>query len=168
MQTLLLNYTYAPLSFINERSAIRLIIKDKVEILSFWDKELLYTSGSFKLPSVIRMKYMIKYIPTTMRFSSHAMYRRDKMKCQYCGFKFKVSDLSIDHVLPSSRGGKTEWTNCITACKWCNNKKSNRLPEEADMKLITQPRVPNFNLLSIYDGIVPKHHEWKLYLNSEE
>jgi 5-methylcytosine-specific restriction endonuclease McrA len=90
------------------------------------------------------------------------------MKCQYCGFKFKTTDLSIDHILPQSRGGKSGWLNCVTACKWCNNKKGNKLPEEADMKLISSPKIPNFDLLNDYEYIHPKHHEWAAYLNIQD
>jgi 5-methylcytosine-specific restriction endonuclease McrA len=168
MKTLLLNFTYQPLSFINERSAIKLILKDKVEIINNWDTSHNYPSGMMQHPSVLRMKYMIKYIPVVMKYNSHAVFKRDKMKCQYCGFKFKTSDLSIDHILPQSRGGKSGWLNCVTACKWCNNKKGNKLPEEADMKLISSPKIPNFDLLNDYEYIYPKHHDWKIYLNIED
>jgi len=77
------------------------------------------------------------------KFSRTNIYRRDKSKCQYCGVKFKRENLTMDHVVPKSKGGLTEWTNIVLACTPCNRDKDNRTPKQAGMKLISEPREPN-------------------------
>ena len=76
------------------------------------------------------------------KFSRTNVYRRDKNVCQYCNRKFRTEDLTIDHVVPKSKGGKLEWTNVALACTSCNNKKSNQSVAEAGMKLIRRPFRP--------------------------
>lgn len=76
------------------------------------------------------------------KFSRTNVYRRDNHKCQYCGQRFKTEDLTMDHVVPKSKGGIAEWRNIVLACTPCNSKKDNRTPVQAGMRLIRQPRVP--------------------------
>ena len=71
------------------------------------------------------------------------LFRRDKNLCLYCGAQFAVSALSRDHVKPLSRGGRDKWTNVVTACRRCNNRKADKMPEEANMQLLAIPFVPN-------------------------
>ena len=77
------------------------------------------------------------------KFSRRNVYVRDGYKCQYCGRKFDSTELNIDHVKPTSRGGKTTWTNTVLSCIPCNDRKANRTPEEAGMRLLRQPQVPS-------------------------
>jgi len=79
-----------------------------------------------------------------VKFSRVNIYARDNYKCQYCGRKASISDLTYDHVVPRSQGGLTEWTNIVTCCYLCNRKKGGRTPHEASMKLLVQPTQPNW------------------------
>lgn len=76
------------------------------------------------------------------KFSRANVYRRDKNTCQFCGHKFRTEDLTIDHVKPKSKGGKLEWTNVALACTPCNNRKGDKTPEQAGMRLIRRPFRP--------------------------
>ncbi|MGB9702325.1 MAG: HNH endonuclease [Candidatus Kapaibacteriota bacterium] len=87
--------------------------------------------------------------------------KRDGMQCQYCGKKH--IQLTVDHILPKSRGGKDEWENLVTACYECNNKKGNRTPEEAGMKLLSIPKRPN-PLSFIKNNLTARENSWKDYL----
>ncbi|MFZ9098645.1 MAG: HNH endonuclease, partial [Burkholderiaceae bacterium] len=77
------------------------------------------------------------------KFIRRNIFARDGSRCQYCGKRFPTSELSIDHVVPRSQGGKTTWTNVVTACRGCNHRKGNRTPEQARMPLLYVPYVPS-------------------------
>ena len=88
---------------------------------------------------------------------------RDKNICQYCGNRFCFADLTMDHVIPKSRGGDKSWTNIVACCKRCNNIKSNRTPEEARMPLIKKPFIPKWNIhVLLRDKKIPQ--EWEDYI----
>jgi len=78
-------------------------------------------------------------------FSRRNIYRRDTFECQYCGNRPGLKYLSIDHVIPVSKGGKTSWENCVVACVRCNTRKGNRTPEQAEMPLRSNPQKPTWN-----------------------
>ena len=75
--------------------------------------------------------------------TNRTLFQRDRNLCLYCGREFSVRDLTCDHVLPASRGGRNVWENCVAACRACNQRKNNRTPEEARMKLLAVPYTPN-------------------------
>lgn len=81
-------------------------------------------------------------------FSRQTLYRRDMHTCQYCARRIDHHELSIDHVLPRSRGGRTTWENCVLACLRCNRRKANRMPEEAGLRLLRPPRRPEWSPLA--------------------
>lgn len=103
------------------------------------------TSKSFRVPKVIRLEKYDKIPNHKIAFSRRTIYKRDENTCQYCGKKCNTCDLSIDHINPKSRGGKTTWENCVLACIKCNTKKANRTPDEAKMTLIKKPNKPLVN-----------------------
>lgn len=119
-----------------------------------------------------------KYRKNNPTLTNKTLFERDHNICAYCGGKFKKSDLTRDHIIPSSRGGKDIWENCVTACYICNQWKADRTPEEADMKLLYVPYAPSFseflilsnrNLLAdqmqyLLAG-VPKHSRIRDHLN---
>lgn len=165
MRVLLLNFTYQPISFVSERKALKLIVKDKVEIISSWKgKTVRWSKGKMDLPATVRLKYYVRWIPCKTRFNRVGVFRRDKNQCQYCGNIFKSKDLTIDHVHPKSKGGKNDWINCVTSCVSCNNKKSDRTLEEAKMKLISKPKIPGANLASQLNEHSYRHEDWPMYL----
>jgi len=164
VKTLLLNSTYQPISFVTPEKAIKLFVKDKVEVCAEWDEIIRWGCGSMKLPAVIRLKYYVRWIPRRMRYNSIGVFRRDRFTCQFCSKSFKTSKLTIDHVIPRARGGKSTWVNCVTSCFNCNNRKGNRTPEEARMRLLKTPKVPNVNLANEVIGIHPQHPQWDYFL----
>lgn len=91
------------------------------------------------IPSVVRLLYYSKIPQEKVKLTRKAVIVRDNNTCQYCGKKFATSKLSIDHIIPRSRGGKSTWSNVVAACSNCNMKKAGKTPEEAGMKLIKQP-----------------------------
>lgn len=167
MKTLLLNHNFEPLAFISERKAIRLLVKEKVDILSLWTGVKYYFSEGFiELPSVIRLKYEITRRAIKMVFSRGSVFKRDNFGCQYCGKALNSLDITMDHIIPKSMGGRSSFGNCVSSCKTCNLKKGAMSLEEAGMKLLKEPHTPDGYLI-----VAPKkeqyHPLWDLFLNLE-
>lgn len=95
-----------------------------------------------RIPEVITLTRYNRVPLKSVSFSRRNLFRRDEHTCQYCGVQPGVGDLTIDHVLPRSRGGKTSWTNCVLACSACNIRKANRTPSQARMTLRCRPGPP--------------------------
>ncbi len=95
-----------------------------------------------RIPEVVILTMFNGFIHHEVRFSRRNIFERDKNTCQYCGKRFSKCDLTIDHVVPRSRGGYDAWENLVLACVKCNVKKGNRTPEEARMALIRKPGKP--------------------------
>lgn len=164
-QVLLLNITYEPLRIINWKKAVTMLTLGKVEVLEEYGTEIHSVSFTLKLPSVVRLLMMARKPKTSVKFSRQNIYARDKYHCQYCGRKFPTEDLSYDHVIPKSRGGKTVWTNIVTACLACNRKKGGRTPNEARMRLIRKPTAPKWlPALRITIGHKDIPNSWRDYL----
>lgn len=144
--TLLLSSGYQPLGLINWKKAIYLLTLGKCEVVEEYQDRILRSQYLvIKMPAVVRLVNYIRRIPQKIvKFSRSNVYARDKWKCQYCNQKFKIEDLTYDHVLPKSQGGQTCWENIVTCCKDCNIKKGNRTPAQANMKLITIPEKPTW------------------------
>ncbi|RLA94086.1 MAG: HNH endonuclease [Deltaproteobacteria bacterium] len=140
--TLLLNATYEPLRVISWKKAVVLVILGKVEVIEEYDREIRSVSFSIKLPSVVRLLRYVRRGGAEVKFSRRNIYARDGYRCQYCGRQFPYDELTCDHVIPRSRGGRTEWTNVVTCCRECNHRKGGRTPEEAGMRLLRQPKRP--------------------------
>jgi 5-methylcytosine-specific restriction endonuclease McrA len=143
---LVLNASYEPIHFTNWKRAIVLLLKNKAQAIS---------------SRVIRLFNYVKLpIAKMMAKPSRALvYKRDDCSCQYCG---ATKNLTIDHVLPRSRGGKDTWENMVVACFPCNSRKGCRTPEEANMELFKVPKAPiNKMLLSLNKCDIP---EWKEYI----
>jgi len=101
-------------------------------------------SMQIRLPEVILLTAFNGFIKREVRLSRRNIFERDNHRCQYCGQRFAKSDLTIDHVLPRSRGGRDTWANLVLACVRCNIRKANRTPEEAHMHLLKRPTVPRW------------------------
>ena len=164
-QVLLLNITYEPLKIINWKRAITLLFLEKVEVVEEYSREIHSVSFTIKLPSVVRLLRMVKKPKTPVKFSRQNIYARDKYKCQYCGRRFPTEELTYDHIIPKSRGGKTKWENIVTCCIQCNRKKGGRIHTEAGMKLIRKPSRPTWlPALRITIGFREVPHSWRDYL----
>ena len=161
-RTLVLNASYEPLNITTWRRAIILMLKGKAESLEE-DSTFTIHHGK-KLPTVIRLRYYVKVPYREVALTRKNILLRDNNSCQYCNYK--GSELSIDHVIPRSRGGTDNWENVATACLRCNVQKGNKTPEEANMPLLRNPFRPLSNLnfeatKQIYSG---KHKEWSKYV----
>lgn len=120
------------------------------------------SSGIFIVPEIILLTHYDKFPRNKLGFSKRSIYKRDNYTCQYCGKKLKPQQITIDHVIPRSRGGQTTWENCVVACYICNRRKGNLTPHEAKMKLINVPKMPPIYLHK-YDPKEQKN-SWKPFL----
>ncbi len=161
-QVLVLNASYEPLNITSWRRATVLMLKGKAESLEEDSSQNL--RKGIKLPTVIRLRYFIKVPYRELALTRKNLLQRDNNCCQYCGYK--GNRLSIDHVIPRSRGGLDSWENVTTACLSCNVKKGNRTPQEAKMPLKRTPFKPLSNLSfeasrQIESGL---YKEWTKYV----
>ena len=101
-------------------------------------------SFRFRVPEVIRLRFFGRTVTKNVRFNRRNIFVRDRNTCQYCAKRFDPSELTLDHVVPRSRGGISSWENVVLACVECNDRKANRLPAEAGMKLTRQPKRPEW------------------------
>ena len=142
-----------------------------------WPKrsKLTRASGSvrrdlFSTPSVIRLTQYIDVRSRQNRVSNrHRIFARDRYRCQYCGRRGTAFDLTLDHILPKSRGGRTLAENLATACQVCNNRKGDRTPEEARMPLLTNPAALYYGLeRAAWRDAARSRPEWRKYLFLED
>ena len=138
---LVLNQNYEPLNVCNVRRAIVLVIDGKAEILEAHDVTVATASRRFPSPSVIRLVYLIRRPRPRVKLTRREVFIRDGFTCQYCGRQ--AGDLTIDHVVPRSRGGPHTWDNLVSACKTCNHRKGGKSLGEARMQLKSQPKEPS-------------------------
>ena len=143
-RTLLLSQGYEPIKVISWQRAITLLTLGKVEVIEEYEDEIRAVSLVIKIPAVVRLLRAFRRFAKPVKFSRINIYARDGYKCQYCGTKCTISELTYDHVVPRSQGGMTEWTNIVTCCYLCNRKKGGRTPREAGMTLLAQPSQPNW------------------------
>jgi 5-methylcytosine-specific restriction endonuclease McrA len=140
-RVLVLNSDYTPVNVTNITRAIKLIIKEKAEILKEGDETLRSEKISFKAPLVIRLLNYVKIKLFKVVLTKRNILVRDGFKCVYCGSKDK---LTLDHLIPKSKGGRNDWNNLVTCCDTCNKKKGDKTPEEAGMVLLDKPSKPNY------------------------
>lgn len=142
--TLLLNSSYEPLQIVSWKRAIRMLFQEKVEVVHEYDREIRSVSVSIRLPSVLRLRHYVKSRRNhhQVRFTRTNLYARDRYKCQYCRHRFPPTALTYDHVIPVARGGGKSWENIVTCCIPCNRTKGNRIPQEAGLSLLRQPKAP--------------------------
>lgn len=142
MDTLVLDFNFQPSGRMSWQRAITQWIKGKIEILeSYEDRDIKSVTFSMKMPAVVRELTVYKK-KNVIKFSRENVYTRDKGKCQYCGQHVARPNSTYDHVLPRDLGGKTKWDNIVIACFPCNQRKRNRTPEQAGMKLLSIPVKP--------------------------
>jgi 5-methylcytosine-specific restriction endonuclease McrA len=168
---LILNADYRPLSYFplsvwSWQDAIKAMVRNSVTVLSEYNREVHSPSQTITLPSVLVLK---DYVPErrTPAFTRLNVFLRDAWTCQYCGHPFKSPDLTFDHVIPRSRGGRTTWDNIVTACHDCNLKKGNALPHDVGMVPAQAPEQPTIHVLQRRAREFPVnvlHDSWRDYL----
>jgi 5-methylcytosine-specific restriction endonuclease McrA len=137
---LVLNATYEPINVTAVRRALVLILKGAA-ITEEEDGSFIHAARfAFRIPSVIRLLEFRRIPYQTRALSRKNLLLRDRYTCQFCGGVFPAHELTLDHVIPRSRGGHTDWDNLVACCHRCNNLKGDRLPEEAGLKLLRPPR----------------------------
>ncbi|MDH3226191.1 MAG: HNH endonuclease [Thermoleophilia bacterium] len=161
-QVLVLNATYEPINVCSLKRAVVLVLKEKAEVLERAAKYLRSATSSFAAPLVIRLTYFVR-VPRYQgrRISRRAVFARDGYECQYCGSRTR---LTVDHVVPSSRGGAGTWDNLVTACSSCNLRKADRLPTEAAMPIRSTPRAPGPQVF-ISLAVPKRPSSWEPYLS---
>ncbi|HCM83768.1 MAG TPA: HNH endonuclease [Rhodospirillaceae bacterium] len=170
-QALVLNADYRPLSYFplsvwSWQDAVKAVFLDRVAIISEYDTEVHSPSFSMRLPSVIALK---DYIPNERApaFTRFNVFLRDHFTCQYCGHRFPTHELTFDHVIPRTKGGRTNWLNVVTACSACNVRKAAKDLYKCGMRLMNAPRQPSaFELQANGRAFPPNflHATWRDYL----
>ena len=162
MDTLILNSAYMPIDRVSWMDACCELIKGRAEVVEVYENRTVRTTpdndgvlpftfqalatqemGVWHVPSVIRyLSKAVFYRGWRAKFNRHNVWLRDDGCCQYCGKKLRLDEFTYEHVQPQSRGGQTKWENIVVACLPCNNRKANRTPAEAHMKLRREPFRP--------------------------
>ena len=189
---LVLNRNYLAVRVVNVKRAFSLLCRELAEVIHLEDGK--YTSYGFSewcdlselarefepakhdwirtvrfdiaVPRIIRLAIFDRLPQQAVKFNRRNIYARDGNLCQYCGKRFSTTELSLDHVVPRSMGGKTSWENIVCACLQCNIRKGGRTPAMAGMHLITAPKKPRRNpvlTVKLADG---RYASWKAFLDN--
>ncbi len=158
---LVLNQNYEAISICTVRRAFLLVFLKKAELIDALEGEYIRSSlNLYEIPSIIRLKNYVKVPHRKVALSRVNIFRRDGERCVYCG---TTKNLTLDHVIPRSKGGVDSWENLVTACHSCNSKKGNRTPEEAGMPLLQKPFKPSYIFfMREFNGKI--RETWKPYL----
>lgn len=162
---LVLNSTYEAINICNVKRALVLIFKGAATVLEKNGNKIHSPSIIYDAPSVIRISRFINLANKKVELTRRNVLIRDKYTCQYCGQHFQASELTIDHIIPKSIGGKTRWDNIVACCKECNNKKGKKSAFQSNMSLVKKPSAPNYiYFLHIVRHIGCKNETWMKYL----
>jgi len=163
-RVLVLNQSYEPIRIVNWQRAIKDWVIGKVEIIKeYKDKELRSAFLVIKMPAVVRLINSFRKPRKAIKYNKMNLFARDRWKCSFCGEKKATSELTKDHVIPKSKGGKTTWENIVTCCKECNTKKGDRTPKEAGMRLRKKPSAPNWVPVFMWKISTNIPEPWKDY-----
>jgi len=189
---LVLNRHYAPVRVVSARRAFCLLFKRIAEIVHVQDREYIsYDFDSWRevsehraryerehhewircvrfelaVPKIVRLLVYDRLPRQPVKFNRRNIYARDGNRCQYCGRKYATSELTLDHVVPRSRGGGTDWTNIVCCCVKCNVHKGGRTPGEARMRLIAEPVKPKRSPVVTVKLTSEKYQSWKQFLDA--
>nr|ADI23463.1 restriction endonuclease [uncultured nuHF1 cluster bacterium HF0770_35I22] len=157
---------YFPLSLWSWEEAVKAVFLGRVNVVSEYDQEVCSPSISMRIPSVIALQ---EYVLSSRKpaFTRFNLFLRDGFCCQYCGKQFLAEDLTFDHVVPKSRGGRTRWENVVSACAPCNLYKGHRLVTETGVSPLRKPMVPtNYQLQANGKAFPPNylHKSWHDFL----
>ncbi|MHC4148481.1 MAG: HNH endonuclease [Planctomycetota bacterium] len=188
---LVLNRHYMAIRVVGARRAFSLLFRELAEVVSLeegkyfnYDFESWCEVSEFRrnfepdghdwvstvnfqiaVPRIIRLLFYDRLPRNEVKFNRRNIFARDKNRCQYCGKRYPTSELSLDHVIPRTMGGKSMWGNMVCACTGCNVKKGGRTPKEAGLSLIQKPVKPKRNpLLHVHLGH-QRYRSWKQFLD---
>ena len=164
-KVLILNQDFSAIAVCTVTKAFLLVYLEKAELVSKANGSVLRTvSTVYPVPSVIRLQRYVKVPYYGIALSRHNVLRRDNFLCQYCGTS---RNLTLDHLLPRSRGGENSWYNIVTACSRCNSRKGDRTPEEAGLKLLRNPSRPSLYTF-LQQHLNDSNQDWQMYLKVAE
>ncbi len=189
---LVLNRFYLAVHVVNVRRALGLLYRELAEVLDVeegqyanydfasWlemsqmraeskepiDDWIRSVNFELQVPRIVRLLEYDRIPRLTLRFNRRNLFARDGHRCQYCGTAFPTHQLSLDHVVPRSRGGETSWENVVCSCVRCNTRKGGRTPQEARMKLLTKPRRPAQSPMVTHKLNNPKYAVWGIFLKN--
>lgn len=182
LSCLVLNADYRPLStfppsIISSREALEAVFRNRVDVVEEWDTVFRSASLTVNAPKTVALKNYAN-ISQSPKFCRRSIYLRDRYRCQYCGERFPSEELTFDHVIPRSKGGKTIWTNILTACIKCNSAKADKMVNHSgrkaagEMRPLKMPRQPTASeLLRAGAEFMPDkiREDWAswLYWNTE-
>ena len=162
---LVLNQGFEPHDVCRTRRAIVLVYCGKAELVEDSRGEVHSVSRSFAIPSVIRLTQRVRRPLHERRLTRGEVFMRDRYTCQYCGRETR--ELTLDHVVPRSQGGGHSWDNVVSACRTCNRKKGGRTPEQAGMKLLSEPRAPRGYSYNVPYHYFCSHVDWRKYVSAK-
>jgi 5-methylcytosine-specific restriction endonuclease McrA len=161
-RVLVLNATYEPINVCSIRRAVVLLLKERAEMVERGTRALHSESWQLSRPVVIRLMTYVR-IPRQAhrrKITRRAVFARDGWACQYCGSR---SNLTVDHVIPRSKGGESSWENIVASCGPCNRRKGDRLPDQVGMELRSAPRTPHAEIfIHVSSPTIPT--AWRPYL----
>ncbi len=160
MRSLILNFDFRPIGICSVQRAFILVYLEKAEEVQSFGESLHTVDTTYSIPAVVKLKRYINVPFKSVELSRSNVFKRDKHECQYCGSK---SDLTLDHVMPRSKGGKSNWKNLVTACKSCNAKKGDFSLNEAGLLLKSNPFKPSY-IMFLRDFSGFDFEEWSPYL----
>ena len=141
-KTLLLTPWYFPIKVLRWQDAVKMKYEETIDVVVEYEDEIRSPSVTWRVPAVVRLRKMAKSGSRGVKFSRRNVYQRDDYRCQYCGEKKPARELSYDHVVPRSAGGRTTWDNIVAACRACNTRKDDQTCDEAGMWPLRAPRRP--------------------------
>ena len=163
VNVLKLDSSFKPIELISWQEAIVLTWLKKAFAVEYTDKWVHSAKKAFQIPSVIVLKRYVDEKFFTLPCTRKNILVRDDYQCQYCTKHFKEKDLTVDHVIPRSKGGKSEWDNVVAACKCCNQRKKDYLVENSPVSLMRKPKKPSYRSL-IKKRIGDANSKWQEYL----
>ena len=164
-QVLVLNASYEPIHICDARRAIVLIVKGVARSEQDTAQVMHSPSVVFPIPAVIRLIHYVQIPYRKRTYSKGHIFLRDNHTCQYCGRVEPPHQLTLDHILPQSRGGKSIWENLVTSCRKCNTMKGDRTPREANMTLLNKPKpLSSFFYLHLVRSRARDNDHWRKYL----
>ena len=162
---LVLNATYEPVHVTGTKRALILVLKGVARMEEEGEAAVHSMRLTLNVPSVIRLIEYRRIPYLTRAISRKNILLRDHNTCQFCGVRFPPGDLTLDHVVPRSRGGKSTWDNLVACCHRCNNRKGDRTPEEAGLKLVRKPRPYNLHTSRhLIRMLGQAQQKWRKYL----
>ncbi len=165
LKALVLNLDYTPMAVCTVERAFLLIYLDKAELIRANSTFEFHTvNKTYSMPAVIKLNRYVNIPYKGVVLSRENVFKRDGFKCQYCGTE---KELTLDHLIPKAKGGKTSWNNLVTACKSCNSKKGYSSPEEAGLQLTFKPFRPSY-IMHLKDLSGSNYDVWKPFLGQKK